>query len=72
MDNSDRQQIEGLFGVLKRKYGMDRLFTRLKENQKPDIGMLVVVRNIEKYISFDDSNISNKIEAIYFIGSYQV
>ena len=37
MDNGDRQEIEGLFGVLKRKYGMDTLFTKLKENQMLNI-----------------------------------
>lgn len=71
LDNSDRQQIEGLFGELKRKYGMDRLFTKLKENQMLNIGMLVIVRNIEKYINSSEYTSSSKqIESIYYVRSY--
>lgn len=66
MDNGDRQQIEGLFGVLKRKYGMDKLFTKLKQNQMANIGMLVVVRNIEKYLTQNKEKDSQDILSVYF------
>ncbi len=71
LDNSDRQQIEGLFGELKRKYGMDRLFTKLKENQMLNIGMLVAQRNIEKYINSEEHSSSHAIiESVYYVGSF--
>ncbi|MFV0499015.1 MAG: transposase, partial [Bacilli bacterium] len=71
LDNSDRQQIEGLFGELKRKYGMDKLFTKLKENQMLNIGMLVVVRNLEKYINSQEYTSSHAtIKSVYYIESY--
>lgn len=64
-DNADRQQIEGLFGVLKRKFGMDRLLTKLPETQKVSIGILICVYNLERWLS---KSFSLKNQTIYFIG----
>ena len=72
IDNGDRQQIEGLFGVLKRRYGMDRLFTKLKENQMLNIGFLVIVRNIEKFVKGKEATSFSIIESIYFVKTYGI
>ncbi|MBN2509904.1 MAG: transposase [Spirochaetales bacterium] len=43
-----RIPIEGVFGVGKRRYGMARIMTKLRETSKTAISMTVLVMNLDK------------------------
>jgi len=47
-DEIARIPIEGVFGVGKRRYGMARVMTKLKETSETAISMTVLVMNLEK------------------------
>lgn len=44
----DRIPIEGKFGNAKRKYGMDKIMSKLKETAETSISLTVLVMNLEK------------------------
>ena len=48
VDEIARIPIEGVFGVGKRRYGMARVMTKLKETSETAISMTVLVMNLEK------------------------
>jgi hypothetical protein len=63
-DFKKRQEIEGVFGVAKVKYGLSKLLTRLPDSQKASIGMVFFVMNLMqllRYVSF-----CSKIEVVIF------
>lgn len=47
-----RLEIEGVIGVAKTKYGLDKLMTRLPESQKASIGLVFFVMNLKQLLSF--------------------
>lgn len=47
-----RLEIEGVIGVAKTKYGLDKLMTRLPESQKASIGLVFFVMNLKQVLSF--------------------
>lgn len=47
-----RQEIEGVFGVAKTRYGLGKLMTRLPESQKASIGFVFFVMNLHQVLSF--------------------
>ncbi|GIX42983.1 MAG: transposase [Leptospiraceae bacterium] len=50
-DQSMRNAIEGFFGVIKRKYGLDRLMNKLKTTSETTISLVVLLRNLEKLVN---------------------
>lgn len=51
-DFKKRQEIEGVFGVAKTRYGLERLMTKLPESQKASIGLVFLVMNLVQVLSF--------------------
>lgn len=49
-DDVDRIEIEGKFGVAKRRYGMNRLMTKLRETSEMSIAMTFLVMNLMKVL----------------------
>lgn len=49
-DEKDRIPIEGKFGNGKRKYGLDRIASKLKNTSETTIGMIILVMNLEKIL----------------------
>jgi len=47
-----RLEIEGVFGVAKTRYGLDKLMTRLPESQKASIGLVFFCMNLRQLFSF--------------------
>lgn len=47
-DSKIRNSVEGKFGEAKRAYGLNRLFTRLKETSETVIALNILVMNLEK------------------------
>ena len=47
-----RLEIEGVIGVLKTRYGFDKLMTRLPESQKASIGLVFFAMNLHQVLSF--------------------
>jgi len=47
-----RQEIEGVFGVAKTKYGLAKLMTKLPESQKASVGLVFFVMNLHQLLSF--------------------
>lgn len=50
-DFKKRQEIEGVFGVAKTKYGLSKLMTKLPESQKASIGLVFFVMNLHQLLS---------------------
>ena len=46
-----RLEIEGVIGVVKTKYGLDKLMTRLPESQKASIGLVFFTMNLNRVLS---------------------
>lgn len=63
-DFKKRQEIEGVFGVAKTRYGLEKLMTKLPESQKASIGLVFLVMNLAQVLSF--VHFSNTIEVIVF------
>ena len=51
-DFKKRQEIEGVFGVAKTKYGLAKLMTKLPESQKASVGLVFFVMNLHQLLSF--------------------
>ncbi|MDD3957741.1 MAG: IS5 family transposase [Candidatus Izemoplasmatales bacterium] len=47
-----RLEIEGVIGVLKTKYGLDTIMTKLPESQKASIGLVFLATNLQQVLSF--------------------
>lgn len=47
-DEIDRIPVEGKIGNGKRKYGLDRIMTKRKETSETQIGVIILVMNLEK------------------------
>jgi hypothetical protein len=47
-----RLEIEGVIGVAKTRYGLDKLMTRLPESQKASIGLVFFCMNLRQLFSF--------------------
>jgi len=63
-DMRQRIEIEGVFGVSKTKYGLEKLMTKLPETQKASIGLVFFVMNLFQILSF--THFSNVLEMVYF------
>jgi len=48
-DSCERNAVEGKFGEAKRKYGLDRLTTKLKETSETIVGLTVFTLNLKLY-----------------------
>jgi hypothetical protein len=48
-DSCERNAVEGKFGEAKRKYGLDRLTTKLKETSETIVGLTVFALNLKLY-----------------------
>jgi hypothetical protein len=46
-DACERQPVEGKFGNLKRKYGLDRIMTKLSETSESEIATAILMLNLE-------------------------
>jgi hypothetical protein len=64
-DEGIRNQIEGTFGRAKRKYGLDRLTTKLAITSESTIAMIILVMNLEKYLKYIFARLLN-----YYLSSY--
>jgi transposase, IS5 family len=51
-DFKKRKRIEGVFGVAKTRYGLEKLMTKLPESQKASIGLVFLVMNLAQVLSF--------------------
>lgn len=49
-DNSMRNAIEGSFGTAKRRYGLNRIMTKLRQTSETSIALIVLVMNLEKVL----------------------
>jgi transposase, IS5 family len=49
-DVKKRQKIEGVFGVAKTRYGLEKLMTILPESQKARIGLVFLVMNLAQVL----------------------
>jgi transposase, IS5 family len=47
-----RLEVEGVIGVLKNKYGLDTIMTKLPESQKASIGLVFFAMNLHQVLSF--------------------
>lgn len=47
-----RLEVEGVIGVLKTKYGLDTIMTKLPESQKASIGLVFLATNLQQVLSF--------------------
>ena len=45
-DSCKRNAVEGVFGVCKRKYGMNKIISKLKETSETEISLQVLVMNL--------------------------
>ena len=50
-DKTIRNTVEGRFGVAKRKYKSDRIFTKIKGSSEPLIALIFMAMNFEKAIA---------------------
>jgi hypothetical protein len=57
-----RLEIESIIGVLKTRYGLDQLMTRLPESKKASIGLVFFVLNLQRILSF--SPLSKRLEML--------
>ena len=51
-DEAVRNAVEGRFGVGKRKYKLDRIFTKVKSSSETLIALIFMVMNLDKAIAF--------------------
>jgi len=51
-DEAVRNTVEGCFGVAKRRYKLDRIFTKIKGSSKSLIALIFMVMNLEKAMAF--------------------
>lgn len=51
-DEAIRNTVEGRFGVGKRKYKLDRIFTKVKDSSETLIALIFMVMNLEKAVAF--------------------
>jgi hypothetical protein len=51
-EGKQRQEIEGVFGVAKTRYGLDKLMTKLPDSQIASIGLVFFVMNLRQILSF--------------------
>ena len=51
-DEAIRNQVEGCFGVAKRRYKLDRIFTRIKASSETLIALIFMVMNLDKALAF--------------------
>ena len=51
-DEAIRNQVEGCFGVAKRRYKLDRIFTKIKASSETLIALIFMVMNLEKALAF--------------------
>jgi transposase, IS5 family len=49
-DSAMRNAIEGGFGVGKRRYGMNRIMTKLRQTSETSISLIILVMNLEKIL----------------------
>lgn len=49
-DEAVRNAIEGAFGVGKRRYGLSRLLTKLKETSETTVALIILVMNLQKIL----------------------
>ena len=49
-DSAMRNAIEGSFGTAKRKYGMNRIMTKLQKTSETSVALIVLVMNLEKIV----------------------
>lgn len=49
-DSCERNQVEGVFGVAKRKYGLDRIMAKLPDSSFTAIAMVFFVMNMERML----------------------
>jgi hypothetical protein len=63
-DFKKRLEIEGVFGVAKTKYGLDKLMTKLPESQIASIGLVFFVMNLKQLFSL--TSFSERLEMHVF------
>jgi transposase, IS5 family len=63
-DFKKRQEIEGVFGVAKTRYGLEKLMTKLPESQKASIGLVFLVMNLAQVLIH--VHLSKTIEMLVF------
>jgi len=63
-DFKKRQEIEGVFGVAKTRYGLEKLMTKLPESQKASIGLVFLVMNLMQVLSY--AHFSTAVEVLIF------
>ena len=51
-DEAVRNTVEGRFGVAKRKYNLDRIFTKVKGSSETLIALIFMVMNLDKAVAF--------------------
>lgn len=51
-DEGVRNQVEGRFGVAKRRYGLDKIMTKLKGTSETVIAMIFLVMNLDMIVHF--------------------
>jgi hypothetical protein len=47
-DERERIPVEGRFGVIKRKYGLDCTMTKLEKTQRTSIALTILVLNLDR------------------------
>ncbi len=50
IDSAMRNAIEGSFGIGKRRYGLDKIMTKLRETSETSISLIILVMNLEKML----------------------
>lgn len=61
-DAKRRQEIEGVFGLAKQSYGLDKLMTKLPESQMASIGLVFFVMNLVRI--FQQTSFCSRIETL--------
>lgn len=61
-DAKRRQEIEGVFGLAKQSYGLDKLMTKLPESQMASIGLVFFVMNLVRI--FQQTSFCPRIETL--------
>ena len=51
-DEAIRNKVEGCFGVAKRRYKLDRIFTKIKASSETLIALIFMVMNLDKALAF--------------------
>ena len=50
-DARERNEVEGALGTMKRKYGLDRVMTKLKETSENTIALAFIVKNLDRKLA---------------------